>query len=259
MQVKLGCLIITCLLLAGCDKPAGKTAKTTNTSTTSTTKGTTSDSSGAADLPQTGDSTSTVATDTPSTAKTASAGPDLGAAAVRAPVESGVAKLTPENTKILFVGTHVGPKPDPRTGGFEKFTGEAVVDDENKTLKSVEVDIDTTSIWTQFGNLTRHLNTPDFFDTREYPKAKFVSKSIKPGQDPGAVEITGDLTLLAETKEIKVPATVSVDDGGLALKADFKIDRTEFGMDRLVDRVEKPVALTVVIGEKTEPLPEASR
>jgi polyisoprenoid-binding protein YceI len=252
--------MITCLLLAGCEKPVAKTAKTTSTSKTSTTASATAktDSGGDKIAVTTTDAESTTA-DSASAKKGDAAGPSLGADANRAPIDSGVAKLTPENTKIIFVGTHVGPKPDPRTGGFEKFTGEAKVDAESKSLESVTVEIDTTSIWTQFGNLTRHLNTQDFFDTREYPQAKFVSKSIKPGRDPGAVEITGDLTLLAETKEIKVPATVAVEDGGLALKADFTIDRTEFGMDRLQDRVEKPVALTVVIGEKTEPLPEASR
>lgn len=33
------------------------------------------------------------------------------------PIESGVVALTPENTKIEFVGTHVG-EPNPRTGVF---------------------------------------------------------------------------------------------------------------------------------------------
>jgi hypothetical protein len=41
------------------------------------------------------------------------------------------------------------------------------------------------------------------------------------------------------------------------LKADFKIDRTEFGMDRMQQNVEKEVALSVVVGEKTDPLPSA--
>ena len=170
-----------------------------------------------------------------------------------------MAKLTPENTKIIFVGTHVGDKPDPRTGGFKEFSGEAVIDESSKALKSVTVDIDTASLWTQHAKLTEHLNSPDFFETREHPKAKFVAKSIAPGRDPGTFTITGDLTLLATTKEIEVPATVSIGDSGLSIKADFKIDRTQFGMDRLQQGVEKEVALTVVVGEKTEPLPPADK
>jgi polyisoprenoid-binding protein YceI len=258
MRMKIGCLMIACLMLAGCDQKA-TTPKKQLTTKSQTTDGTKAQSNGSAadPLPTDGDAKASAAGDTATTANKDLPGPSLGASPVRAAVDSGVAKLTPENTKIIFVGTHVGPKPDPRTGGFEKFTGEAVVDEENKILKSVSVEIDTGSLWTQFPKLTEHLNSPDFFETREHPKAKFVSKSIEPGRDEGSYNITGELTLLGTTKEIKVPATAAVDDRGLTLKADFKIDRTEFGMDRLQQNVEKEVALTVVVGEKTEPLPPA--
>ena len=42
--------------------------------------------------------------------------------------QGGTAVLTPQNTKIQFVCAHVGAKPDPRKGGFGKFSGKAVVD-----------------------------------------------------------------------------------------------------------------------------------
>lgn len=169
------------------------------------------------------------------------------------PVELGVAKLTPENTKIGFVGTHAGNKPDPRTGGFAKFSGQAEVDSDGKTLKSVSVEIETGSLWTQMPPLTAHLNSPDFFDTREYPAAKFESTSIAAGGDGGQLTITGNLTLLAATREVSFPANVTISAEGVTLKAKFDIDRAEFGMDKLVERVEKAVSLTVVIGEKTQP------
>src|SRR6476659_7462485 len=70
-------------------------------------------------------------------------GVNRGRAAVPAP--NGAAVLTPENTKIQFVCAHVGPKPDPRKGGFSKFIGKAVVD--GKSLKSVSLEIDTASLF----------------------------------------------------------------------------------------------------------------
>jgi polyisoprenoid-binding protein YceI len=169
------------------------------------------------------------------------------------PLELGGAKLTPENTKIEFVGTHSGNKPDPRTGGFAKFSGAAEVDSDGKTLKSVSVEIETGSLWTQMPPLTAHLNSPDFFDTREYPAAKFESTQIAADGDAGQVTITGNLTLLAATREVSFPANVTISGEGLTLTAKFSIDRAEFGMDKLVERVEKTVSLTVVIGEKTQP------
>ena len=167
--------------------------------------------------------------------------------------QAGKLDLSPENAKIEFVGTHAGDKPDPRTGGFEKFTGKAEFDPAAKALLAVSVDIETGSLWTEFDKLTNHLNSPDFFDTREHPTAKFVSTKVTPGSGDKPTEITGKLMLLGNTKEIKFPATVKVGDDGLKLTATFTIDRTDFGMDKLVDKVEKPVTLNVAIGEKTQP------
>ena len=94
------------------------------------------------------------------------------------PVTGGKVTLSPDNTRILFIGTHAAPKrPDPRTGGFAKFKGEAAVD--GKTLKSVSVDIETESLWTEVGGrLTNHLKSADFFEVTEHPTAKFVSTKI---------------------------------------------------------------------------------
>ncbi len=179
---------------------------------------------------------------------TSSASADLKAVAI----EAGVATLSPENTKIVFVGTHSGAKPDPRTGGFGKFTGKAEVDADAKTLKAVSVEIETGSLWTQIEMLTNHLKNADFFDVKEHPKAAFQSTKIEAGDAAGSVTITGNLTLHGAAKEISFPATVSITDAGLTLSSKFTIDRTEFGMTFGEGKVEKDVSLTVVIGEKTE-------
>ena len=168
-------------------------------------------------------------------------------AADAAPVQGGVATLGPQNTKIQFVCAHVGPRPDPRTGSFAKFTGKAQVD--GQTLKSLTVDIDTASIGTQIEKLTNHLKSPDFFEVRKYPTAKFETTKIEPGS--GTTQITGKLTLHGVTKEITFPATVEIGADGLKLKSEFTIDRTEFGINYDPTKVEKKVSMTVVIGERT--------
>ena len=166
-------------------------------------------------------------------------------------VKDGTAKLGPENTKIQFVGTHVGPKPDPRTGGFAKFSGTAQVDVAAKTIKSVSVDIDAGSLWTEFPMLTTHLKSADFFEVRQYPTAKFISTKITSGE--GKTQIAGKLTLHGVTKEISFPAAIQLGDHGLTLSSEFSIDRSEFGMNFGPDKVVNKVTLTVVVGEKTQP------
>lgn len=154
-------------------------------------------------------------------------------------------KLTPDNTLIQFVGTHKGDKPDPRTGKFGKFNGVAHAADGK--LTEVTVVIDTASLETEIEKLTNHLKSPDFFDVRENPEAKFVSKSIETGED-GTAKVTGDLTLLGETKSISFPAKVKVGKD-IALDAEFVINRVDFGMDYGTDNVHEDVTMTIKVGK----------
>ena len=106
--------------------------------------------------------------------------------------------------------------------------------------------------------LRLHLRaTPDFFDAREHPTARFVTKSVSPGAQPGEATISGDLTLHGVTKPVSFPAKVDVSDHGVTITGSFDLDRSEFGMDKLLDRVNKEVKVTVAVGQKTEKLPRA--
>lgn len=234
-------LVLLSLALAGCSNNAdsgGGTATPTAGGATGDTDATTpagddQSGGGGSDTATTGD------TDT----DTDGGNDDVGDNA--APAESAVA-ITPENTKIQFVGTHTDKdKPDPRTGTFGAFDGTANVD--GGTLKSIEVEIETASLTTEIEKLTNHLRGPDFFNAKTHPKATFKSTKIEDAGD-GTVNITGDLTLLGNTKSITFPATVSTDDG-LTLQSEFTIDRTEFEMNYGLEGVEKAVAMTVTVGK----------
>ena len=168
-------------------------------------------------------------------------------AADAVPVPGGKGALGPQNTKIMFVCAHVGPKPDPRKGGFAKFSGQATVGDQ--ALKAVSFEIDTTSLFTEFDMLTTHLKSPDFFDVRRFPTVKFESTKIENGS--GGTQITGKLTLHGVTKELTIPAQVAVTPAGLALRSEFAINRLDYGINYDPKKVENKVSLTVVIGEKS--------
>jgi polyisoprenoid-binding protein YceI len=178
-------------------------------------------------------------------------------AATPVAVSGGKATLSPENTHLQFVCAHLGDKPDPRTGTFGKFTGTLEADVAAKTIKAVSLDFDATSLNTEFAKLTTHLKSPDFFDTREHPKASFVSKKVAPGAAAGEFQVTGDLTLHGVTKSITLPMKATFANGGVTATSEFTIDRSEFGMKYGIDKVDKKVSLTVVIGEKNKVLSEA--
>lgn len=226
MKFAFASLALACLVLAGCSKKMEKSPGETKVK--------------AAD---------TKAIDTKSADEK---GVDTKSADEKGAANSQVIPIMPENTRINFVGKHTDDKPD-RTGGFERFTGQAVLDASMKSVQSITVEIETASLWTEIGDrLTNHLNSPDFFDTREYPTAKFESTRIEPNDGSRPQTITGNLTLHGETKEISFPATIEVNGGRVTGKAEFTIDRTQWGMDRLTEGVKKEVDISVALGEKTE-------
>jgi polyisoprenoid-binding protein YceI len=194
----------------------------------------------------------------------ASAAPGVVIASATAPegftpvaLPAGVAKLGPENATIQFVGKHVQPDgsendPRARTGIFEKFTAQVEFDPATKTLKSAQAEIDTTSLWVPQDGLRDHLQNPDFLDVRTHPTIKFESTQIEPGTEQGIVNITGNLTLHGVTKPITFPSKVSLSEAGTTIDSELVLDRTEFGMDRLLDRVIPKVQLRVMVGKPTE-------
>ncbi len=234
-------LSCVCFLIAGCADQAAELSSVGSSSQTDATQDGFQDSGSGPELGQ------------PGASGTGQAGQaDSGLTPV--PIQSGVAQLTPENTKIEFVGAHTDPTPD-RIGGFEEFSGKVEVEDVTGKLKSIFVEIITDSLWTQITRLTNHLKSPDFFEVRQYPTATFQSTAIAAsGEGNSQYHVTGNLTLHGVTKEIRFPASVNTLAGGLTLHSQFTIDRSDFDMNWGPDRVKNDVSLTVIVGEKTQPL-----
>ena len=153
--------------------------------------------------------------------------------------------LTGENTKITFTGTKKNGKHD---GGFAKLTGTATITDGNLATLKVEVEIDCDSLYSDNEKLTAHLKNPDFFGVKDHPKATFKTTKIEKADT--VYHLTGDLTMLGKTQSVTFPATVSVKDGTLTLSAEFKIDRTRWGMTYGKGMIDNDVAIKVVLSAK---------
>jgi polyisoprenoid-binding protein YceI len=157
-------------------------------------------------------------------------------------IPEGSLALTPQNTKITFIGTKPGGKHD---GGFHKFTGAIDIKEDGGT---VVVEIDTDSLWSDTNKLTNHLKSPDFFEVRTYPKATFQSTKIaKGGQGDATHTITGDLTLHGITRSISFPAKVTQTADGLKLDSTFQINRQDFKISYGPGKVDDPVTITVAV------------
>ena len=153
--------------------------------------------------------------------------------------------LNGDNTQVTFVGTKPGGRHD---GGFKKLTGTATVPDGKLEALTIEVEIDTNSLWSDNEKLTGHLKNPDFFGVKDNPKATF--KSTKVEKTDKGYTITGDLTMIGKTKSISFPATVTENNGTRSLSAAFAIDRTDWGMNYGKGKIDDKVSLKVAVSAK---------
>ncbi len=148
--------------------------------------------------------------------------------------------LDTESSKITFVGA----KPEGKhEGGFKMFKAMATVDMESPEKSALEITIDTTSLWSDDAKLTNHLKNPDFFDVRKYPKIVFKSTKIQHSEEGGKAVIAGKMMMLGKEVEVEVPVTTEVTESGITLVADFKIERSKWGMNYGQGKIEDAVAI----------------
>lgn len=152
--------------------------------------------------------------------------------------------LAQDQSKISFVGS----KPDGKhEGGFKKFEVTAIADFEEPGRSSINIQIDTTSLWSDNEKLTNHLKSPDFFNVRKFPSITFESTEIVPdkGEDKHNATIKGDLYMLGKKVAVDVPIESTVTEEYVEMTAKFKIDRTKWGMDYGQGKVDNDVKINV--------------
>lgn len=166
------------------------------------------------------------------------------AAFLAAPVSAEELKLDAEKSKVNFVGS----KPDGKhEGGFKKFTCKANADFENPENGSLTIVIDTASLWSDNDKLTNHLKNPDFFDVRKYKTIKFETTKIIHDESSQSAKMVGKMTMLDKTVEVEVPVKFTMEGNDLTLNADFKIDRTKWGMNYGQGKIDNDVKINTVL------------
>lgn len=159
------------------------------------------------------------------------------------PVTEAVAmKVDTEKSMVTWVGT----KPVGKHNGTIKLkSGSLSVKD--KTVEGGNFVIDMTTLVAldqdEEGNtkLAGHLKSKDFFEVETHPEAKFEVTGVTPYVAPadtskkalldGATHVVaGNLTMKGITKNVTFPAIINVSDAGLTAKANFNIDRTDWGL-----------------------------
>ena len=98
---------------------------------------------------------------------------------------------------------------------------------------SIDMQIEADSVATGSGIRDKEVKGKNFFDVKQYPEIRFVSKSITPdgGPDPSKFLMDADLTMRGITQLVSVAVVVHPQEKGhQAIDGDFSFNRRDFGM-----------------------------
>lgn len=139
--------------------------------------------------------------------------------------------LDPAHSELLFKVKHL--MISNVKGEFKNFTAE--IDGEDFKNSSVNVNIDSSSIFTNNDDRDNHLKSADFFDTENHKDITFKSTSFKHEGENNYI-LSGILTIKSVSKEVNL----NVEFGGMNKdpwgneKAGFslngKINRKDWGL-----------------------------
>ncbi len=138
-------------------------------------------------------------------------------------------------------------------GRFNKIGGRFTLNaDPAKSAVNIEVDAD--SLFTASKDRDTHLKSPDFLNTKQFPKITFASKSVKAAGDK-KYEVTGDLTLHGVTKSITTTFEhVGAGDNMMdktkfltGFYGELTVKRSDYGMTNMVGPVGDEIDLMIAI------------
>jgi polyisoprenoid-binding protein YceI len=105
---------------------------------------------------------------------------------------------------------------------FKKFTANIDYDAAKPETAKATVEVETASMDLGDADYNKEVAKKEWFNAAQFPKATFVSSSIKPA-GAGKLTVTGKLTIKGKTADVTFPLTVKADgnqvfEGALPIK-----------------------------------------
>jgi polyisoprenoid-binding protein YceI len=159
-------------------------------------------------------------------------------------------KIDPVHSAVLFKVGHFGV--GNVYGRFDTFSGDFVFDPNDPTKDSVNLGINTDSVDSNFPDRDKHLKSPDFLNSKQFPTATFKSTSFKK-VDEKNYEVSGNFTLRGITKPVTV--AVQVIGGGpgpkgetrLGTESTVTLKRSDFDVKGFLPAVTDDVQLKIAL------------
>ena len=115
----------------------------------------------------------------------------------------------------------------PVEASFKKFTAQVTFDPNKPEAGKARIEIDLNSFDIGDPEIIDALKEPNWFDTKKYPTAVFVSSSVR-ALGGGRYEARGPLTLKGRTHEVVAPFTVRASGADRVFDGAFPIRRLQY-------------------------------
>jgi polyisoprenoid-binding protein YceI len=112
---------------------------------------------------------------------------------------------------------------------FKKFTAQVSYDAAKPETSTANVDIDVTSFDLGDPDYNKEVLKKEWFNAAQFPKATFVSSSIKPGV-AGKLDVTGKLTIKGKTSDVSFPLSVKKDGASQVFEGALPIKRLTYNI-----------------------------
>jgi polyisoprenoid-binding protein YceI len=163
--------------------------------------------------------------------------------------------IDPGHTAVVFSWDHRGlSHPVAR---LEKVEGSVDLDAADMSRSSVTVTLPLEGLRTADDFLDKRLKTPEFLDAVAYPQITFRSTRVEVPH-PGALLITGDLSVHGVTRTVVLDATVNSikigPDGKqeAGFDADVRLRRSDFGVGKYVPMVGDELVVHITLEARAD-------
>ena len=131
-----------------------------------------------------------------------------------------------DKSRVDFSYQQMGVKMD---GRFKKFAAQLAFDPAKPASAKVAFDVDLAGIDTGGAESDQEVAGKAWFDSKNFPVARFVSSAVKP-LGGNRYEVSGKLSIKGRTQDVVVPATVSVQGNQAVFDGNFTLRRGDFSI-----------------------------
>ena len=158
-------------------------------------------------------------------------------------------KIDPAHTAIQFKINHLGFSET--VARFNTMEGEYFYDADKPAASKISVTIDADSLDSNHEARDKHIKSPDFLDTKQYPEITFTSTGYKGSATEGVM--TGELSLHGVTKKVNLDI-VKIGEGDdpwgnyrSGFNGTTTIKRSDFGVDQMLGGIGDEIKVELFI------------